>query len=169
MSSELLLLRHAKSDWNSQARSDALRPLTPRGRRAAPQMGAFIARNNWLPDRVLCSPAVRTRQTLDGLAQELPCPLPTIWEESIYAASLQALLSCLKEQWHPGERLLLVGHNPGLEELLCYALPRTEWPAGPKRMPTCALARLEWAPAQLDHAGSAALLHWQPVKALRTP
>lgn len=166
MSSELLLLRHAKSDWNSQARSDALRPLNPRGRRAAPHMGAFIASNNWLPDRVLCSPALRTRQTLDGLAQELPCPLPTTWEESIYAASLQALLQTLGAHWNPGERILLVGHNPGLEELLCHALPEPQWPPGPKRMPTCALARLAWEPSQLEQAASARLLHWQPVKAL---
>lgn len=62
--------------------------------------------------------------------------------------------------------MLLVGHNPGLEELLCHALPQSDWPPGPKRMPTCALARLAWEPTQLTQSGSAMLLHWQPVKAL---
>ncbi len=119
---ELILLRHAKSSWKDRDRPDHDRPLAPRGERAVRAMrdrlrGDPIVRRI---DLVLCSSARRTRATLEGLALELdPGALVSV-EEALYHAdpgSLLARLRSLGELATPPRAVLLIGHNPGLEEL----------------------------------------------------
>ncbi|MGE4371759.1 MAG: histidine phosphatase family protein [Xanthobacter sp.] len=112
----LLLLRHAKSEWPNGI-ADPERPLAPRGRAAAPRMGAYLAREKLLADKALISPARRTRETWDLLSSHLT-PLPLMaTEPRIYEAPVARLLTVLREQTSNVQTLMLVGHNPGLEEL----------------------------------------------------
>ncbi|MFG1349731.1 SixA phosphatase family protein [Xanthobacter autotrophicus] len=112
----LILLRHAKSDWPDGI-ADPERPLAVRGRTAAPLMGAYIAREQLVADRVLVSPARRTRETWDLVAAQLPPVKVVASEPRIYDASAARLLSVLREQPKEVHCLMLVGHNPGLEDL----------------------------------------------------
>lgn len=146
---ELWLLRHAKSAWDTDAPSDFERPLNRRGERDAPRMGRWMRRQGWIPDRVLASPARRARQTAEAVCRELGIdPGAICWEPRLYEASVSDLLAVLRSCPETARRVLVVGHNPGLEELaltLCgpLALP------GKKLLPTAALLRLavsgDWA------------------------
>lgn len=112
----LLLLRHAKSDWPDGV-ADQERPLAPRGRAAAPRMGAYMAQQGLAADRVLVSPARRTRETWELVCAQMP-PVPTISSEPrLYDASCTRLLGVLREQPRQVHTLMLLGHNPGLHDL----------------------------------------------------
>lgn len=112
----LILLRHAKSDWPDGAR-DIDRPLASRGQRAAPLIGRLLARDGLVADRVLVSPARRTRETWD-LAREAAADLPPgEIEPRVYEASSAALTALAREQPDWVHVLMIVGHNPGLEML----------------------------------------------------
>ncbi len=142
---ELLLMRHAKSDWDDAALTDFDRPLSARGERDAPRMGAWLARQSFAPEQVIASPALRARQTALAVSAALGLDNADIaWEPAIYGASVQALLYAIAGHGNGRSRLLLVGHNPGLEELLLYLtggrLPDT---GGHKLMPTGAIAHLQ--------------------------
>ena len=111
----LMLLRHAKSDWPDGV-ADIDRPLAPRGREAAPRMGAYLAAEGLLPDQVLVSPARRARETFDLVAPSLGGA--TVREEPrIYEAPAARLLQVAREGEADARALLLVGHNPGFEDL----------------------------------------------------
>lgn len=140
---ELLLLRHAKSDW-AQDCDDFDRPLNKRGRRDAPRMGAWLAAHGLMPDRVLSSPARRARQTTEAVCEALQIPAGRIvWDRRLYMAPLPLLLGILMDIPADTRRLLLVGHNPGLEDLLVH-LAREPLPPSPdaKLLPTAGLAHL---------------------------
>ncbi|MEN8719105.1 MAG: histidine phosphatase family protein [Oceanococcaceae bacterium] len=142
---ELLLLRHAKSDWHSGAMRDHDRPLNDRGRKAAPRMGRYLTQQNILPQQVLCSTALRARQTLAGLLESWPANIdvPVRFEPAIYEASRNDLLRVIETALSAGTRLLVIGHNPGMEELLHYLIsPRTTHPRLTQGFPTCALAQI---------------------------
>ncbi len=110
-----MLLRHAKSDWPDGV-SDIDRPLAPRGREAAPRMGAYMAAEGLLPDRVLVSPARRARETFSLVAPSLG-GAPSREEPRIYEAPASRLLQVAREGEAEARALLLVGHNPGFEDL----------------------------------------------------
>lgn len=112
----LILLRHAKSDWPDGV-ADQERPLASRGRSAAPRMGAYIAQQGLVADRVLISPARRTRETWELVSGQMP-PVPTAASEPrIYDASCSRLLALVREQPRQIHTLMLIGHNPGMEDL----------------------------------------------------
>jgi len=112
----LLLLRHAKSSWSEPGASDHDRPLNRRGQEAAPRVGAYLARHGLIPDRVLCSTAKRARETWDLVAAEArAAPAPT-FTERLYDASSRALLEVFRHADPGAKSLLVVGHNPGLQE-----------------------------------------------------
>jgi len=111
----LLLLRHAKSSWEESDLPDRERPLTPRGRRAAAALGARIARRRLRIDRVLCSPARRTRETLALLS--LDPSLPVSFGDPLYLASARTLLARLRRLPARVRTVLVVGHDPGLDHL----------------------------------------------------
>lgn len=145
---QLLVLRHAKAGGERGGKDDFDRPLTSRGEKDALTAGRAILARGWVPDLVLCSPARRTRATLalvldvlghgeDGLVR---------YEESLYNAPLETLLTFVRDCPAKLGRLMLVGHNPALDSLVEHLvdapLPRKE---NGKLMTTAALACLETA------------------------
>jgi phosphohistidine phosphatase len=143
MATELLILRHAKSSWDSGAKSDFDRPLSSRGRRTAPRIGRWLADRDLVPDFAFVSPSMRTRQTFELLVEALGSEPDMLFDERIYDASLGELVSLLADRPEPAERVLLLGHNPGLEMLVDFlasgAIPE---PSGGAMFPTAALAHL---------------------------
>ena len=143
MARELLILRHGKSDWGLPL-ADFDRPLKKRGKRAARRIGRWLREGGVLPDLVVTSPARRAIDTARLCAKELNLSPESLHrDERIYEAGLDALLAVVDGLPDVAERVLLVGHNPGLEELL-RALARTPPPlaANGKLLPTASLARL---------------------------
>ncbi|MBF0623856.1 MAG: histidine phosphatase family protein [Magnetococcales bacterium] len=127
MSRELILLRHGKSDWKTEAGSDFDRPLAERGLRDAPRMGRWLAREGLKPDHFVSSPAQRARQTALLIGRELGVPVDAIrWDSRIYAAEVSDLLQVLADAPPQAHRVLLVGHNPGLELLLGHLAAMTD-------------------------------------------
>ena len=138
MTKTLLVLRHAKSDRGNNALRDHDRPLAPRGETDAPRMGIALATLDLLPDRVLTSTAVRARETTRLVAATRGYDGEIIEEPDIYAASVDTLLDVLRE-CDEEATVLLVGHNPGLEELIGLLTAGTR--AEPMvRLPTAGLA-----------------------------
>lgn len=113
------LLRHAKSDWDDLAKRDFDRGLNDRGRKGAALIGAHIARHGVKFDRLLASPAERVRQTL---ATSLPDMEPE-FDQRLYLASTDTLMDVLREKGGDADAVLVVGHNPGLQELLFELVP----------------------------------------------
>lgn len=152
MPSELLILRHAKSDWDAGAGADFDRPLTGRGKHDAPKIGAWLLREGLVPDHVVSSPAQRARQTAVKVCKALGTDKARIvWDPEIYEATLIALLGVLGRCPPSASRVLLIGHNPGLETLLEHLCGDTPEPSDDgKLLATGTLARLElplgWAP-----------------------
>ncbi|MEE2681084.1 MAG: histidine phosphatase family protein [Planctomycetota bacterium] len=137
MSKQLLVLRHAKSDHGDRTLSDHDRPLNERGRKAAVRMGTFMRERNLLPDLVLCSSAVRTTETLSLLAQAADLHAKSEFLDLLYLASPNTMLEIAATRSQEEECVLLVGHNPGSEDVL-HLLG-----LGMHEMPTCSLAHVE--------------------------
>ena len=145
MPRELLILRHAKSDWDERAESDFARPLAKRGKKDAPRVGAWMYREGLVPDLVVSSPAERARQTTEAVCKGLDYKRKAVvWDQAVYEATLADLLGLLSRLPAHAKTVLLVGHNPGIEELLIYlAGDEIDEFGGGKLLPTAALARLE--------------------------
>jgi phosphohistidine phosphatase len=145
MPRELLILRHAKSDWDSGAASDFDRPLNRRGKNDAPRVGAWLYREGLVPDHVISSPAERARQTAVKVCKGLELSKKQIvWNPEIYEADLSGLLAVLARCPSDARTVLLVGHNPGLESLVQYlAGDDLEGVKDGKLLPTATVARLE--------------------------
>lgn len=145
----LTLLRHAKSSWAEPGLPDIERPLKDRGRKAAPRMGA-VMRERWLsPDHILCSTAVRTRQTLGLVLEAYPelARAGRAYDERLYLASGKYLLSVAQSLPPPVGHALLVGHNPGLHELavmLAGSGERSLLQSLASKLPTGALVVLDF-------------------------
>jgi len=143
----LMLLRHAKSSWPANT-ADRDRPLAVRGREAAPVMGRYLAEELLLPDLVLISPAKRTVETWELVRPMLPEKPGTRFEPRIYEASSERLLKVAQEV-DPGVRtLLMIGHNPGFEELAAKLASHGDRYASARmtqKYPTCGLAVLDFA------------------------
>jgi phosphohistidine phosphatase len=142
----ILLLRHAKSDWANPGLDDHDRPLNPRGERAAEAMADHIAQHCPRPDLILCSTAVRTRQTLAPLVRRLANPAPPLaLEKGLYLASEEALLERLRAVPDAAGTVLLIGHNDGiwqLAEALAGRGPADQLAALQGKYPTGTLATL---------------------------
>jgi len=145
MSRELLILRHAKSAWDTDAPTDFERPLAQRGRKAAPRVGRWMKSQSLVPDYVVSSPAERAKQTVCGVCEQLGVSPDQInWDSRIYGGGTASLLSVLRDAPANANRVLIAGHNPGLEMLLLDLCNRQmEIPDDGKLMPTAALAHLE--------------------------
>lgn len=133
----LLLLRHAKSSWDDPSQRDFDRPLNERGRQAAPSMGRFLLRRQIRPALVLCSPAERAKQTAELFLAAAESPAECRFDERIYDATYQQLLQVITGVEDQHDPVLLVGHNPGMEELIGRLAGES------RRMPTAALACLD--------------------------
>lgn len=120
----LILMRHAKSSWGTASLPDHDRPLNGRGRRSAAALGDWLRARGYLPDHVLCSTALRTRETLAGLGLDAPVDyLP-----SLYLAEPEALLAAVRAAH--GHTVLVLAHNPGIAE--CAALMTPQAPDHPR-------------------------------------
>ena len=121
----LTLLRHAKSGWDDPVKRDFDRPLNKRGRKAALTVGREMRARGLAFDRVIASPAVRVIETLADVAEGYGGPIEPIYDNRIYLAPVSTLLELIHEADDGAERLLIVGHNPGLE-LLAMTLTRDD-------------------------------------------
>lgn len=106
----LILMRHAKSDWSGGPSSDHDRPLNARGRDACSALGAWLRAEELIPDQVLCSSSMRTRETL--VRFDLPVGIQTTETRDLYLASADEILAALQNA--TGQTVLMIGHNPGI-------------------------------------------------------
>jgi phosphohistidine phosphatase len=144
----LMLLRHAKSDWAAAGARDQERPLSARGREAAPKMGAYMARHALMPDLIMASTAVRVGQTLDLVLPAFDESPKVVRDERLYEAEGGKLLDVIKEAPRSAHSLLLVGHNPGLAELAALLMAAGDVEARQRlieKFPTAALAVIDFA------------------------
>lgn len=118
----ILVLRHAKSDWNASYRDDFERPLAGRGRKDAPRIGEVLALLKIVPDLILSSPAVRARQTAELVAEGCGYGGKIRWEESFYVGGSPDLIAALRGLPGSVECPLLIGHNPTLETFVAALL-----------------------------------------------
>ena len=123
---ELLILRHAKSDW-SQEVGDFDRPLNARGVRHAARIGRWMRDENIRPERILSSPARRAAQTTEAVATAIGfAATDIVWDQRLYLASVPILRDALATVSARTHTVLLIGHNPGLEDLLLWLAPAAE-------------------------------------------
>jgi phosphohistidine phosphatase len=113
----VILMRHAKSSWKFPELSDKDRPLTKRGERDAPRMGKLLKKEEIIPDRILSSTAVRAAATAEAVAQKLEYKEELAYLDSIYMAEPSAIIEALRTMPEDVKRVLVVGHNPGMEGL----------------------------------------------------
>ncbi|MET0270842.1 MAG: histidine phosphatase family protein [Sphingomonas sp.] len=143
----LTLLRHAKSGWDEPVARDFDRPLNAKGRRAARRIGEWLRQEGVRADHVVGSPAIRVVETLEELAVGLGETLAPAWDRRVYLASASTLLDVVQEAPDAADTLMLVGHNPGLEDLALLLIPDTD---GARReeveekFPTAAIAEIEF-------------------------
>ena len=143
MEKELILLRHGKSDWNIET-DDFHRPLKKRGVQGAKQAGEWLLKYHLIPDAILSSPATRAINTAELVCETLGLDQRSILQKQcLYGADLKSIKVALGELSSNVCRLLLVGHNPGLEELLIYLSGgQIKIPDDGKLLPTATIARL---------------------------
>lgn len=147
----LILLRHAKSSWKDSTKEDFDRPLNGRGLKAAPEVGKFMRRQGLQPDLLLSSPAERARRTTALIIESAKLTAALRYDERIYEASVARLLEIVSQIEESVNVVLMVGHNPGLEELLEHLTGESQ------HMPTAALAQISldierWSKAR-EHSG----------------
>lgn len=138
----LLLLRHAKSDWNDPSLRDFDRPLAARGERDAPRIGKALRKRGPHPDLILSSPAARARATIEAVVRAAKLNREIRFDQTVYGASSPELKMLIRRFSEGISCALLVGHNPGIEDLVGRLSGSHE------RMPTAALACIEF---QADH------------------
>ena len=117
------LFRHAKSDWHDPRARDFDRPLNLRGEKGAGLMGRHIFDHSVKWDKVIASPAVRVAETIELAAKAAGRPIAVNWDRRIYLASSATLLDLLREQKDDPGPVLMVGHNPGLEDVIFDLVP----------------------------------------------
>ena len=140
----LYILRHGKSSWEDPALADHERPLAKRGQRASEAIAKHLRREGAIPELVLCSSAIRTLETLERIEPELEGAKVRI-ETRVYEASAGELLALLRELPDDVGSAMLIGHNPGLEDLIAgLASPGPELDRVREKFPTAALATLEF-------------------------
>ena len=156
---EFLLLRHAKSSWDSPARSDHERPLNDRGIRAAATMARLCVRLDILPDRILSSDSSRTRETVERFIDASDWEGPIEFRPELYHAPPETLIEMARSQGAGSRRLLVVAHNPGVEELTSRLVGKAT------TCPTATLSQFhidtetwsDWTGEVIEHLGT-----WRP-------
>jgi phosphohistidine phosphatase len=156
----LLVLRHAKSSWNDPALDDHERPLNKRGRRDAPRMGELVREYGLIPDVIISSDAVRARLTAEAVAEAARYAGEILLDPHLYLAGPADILSLLRTVRENAETVMIVGHNPGLEELI------TQLTGEQQDLPTAALAKIalpieQWRDLKPSTRGTL-LGHWRP-------
>ncbi|HEX9013214.1 MAG TPA: histidine phosphatase family protein [Anaerolineaceae bacterium] len=132
----LLIMRHAKSSWKDKDLKDRKRPLSKRGKRNAPQMGELIKEKELVPQMIISSDTIRSHQTEELFAQTSGFSGEVKYMDKLYMAEADEYLDALKDIPDEMERVMIIGHNPGLESLLPLLTKRVE------SLPTAAVAHL---------------------------
>jgi phosphohistidine phosphatase len=161
----LLVLRHAKSSWNDAARTDHERPLNARGRRDGPRMGELVLEEGLVPDVLISSDAVRARLTAEAVAEAAGYTGEILLDERLYLAGAADIVLVLQTVDANAEAVMIVGHNPGLEELVAQLTGE------PQDLPTAALAQIvlpidQWRDLELSTRGEL-VGHWRPEELTR--
>ncbi|MDA3947262.1 MAG: histidine phosphatase family protein [Helicobacteraceae bacterium] len=133
----LLILRHAKSSWKEDHLSDHERPLNKRGRNDAPKMGRLLSEKQLTPQLILSSDAKRARETVERVTEACGYKGEIIFSKALYAAGQEAYIRLLKELDDKYSHVMVVGHNPGLEELVERLTGEDH------RLPTAALVKVK--------------------------
>ncbi len=168
----LSLFRHAKSSWDDERLRDFERPLAPRGLKAARRMGRHMLEIGLAPDYVLCSTAVRTRETAAiALAELGRTDLPIDYDGALYAAEASALMKRLASIAGDVRHVLVIGHNPGLQELALMLMGSSNAPELreiTEKLPTAALVVLELGITEWSEisAGCGSLVHFMTPRKL---
>ena len=165
----ITVLRHAKSDWSDTTQRDFDRPLNGRGERAAALMGRWAKREALRFDLIIASPAARVKDTLDRFTESYdPCP-DILWDKRVYLASSATLAEVVRDVDDAQDHVLLVGHNPGLEEFILDMVPDEGNTAlrddVAEKFPTAAMAVIEfdiphWELIARGKAGAGTLRHF---------
>ncbi len=141
----LTLLRHAKSGWDDPVTRDFDRPLNPKGQRAAQAMGRQMRALGLGFDTVVASPALRVIGTIEHIAAGYGGELAPAWDQRLYLASPETLLDAVRALPDAAESALLVGHNPGLEELVLLLVPEGDLREDVEmKFPTASLAEIRF-------------------------
>jgi len=160
----LVVMRHAKSEWDAPARTDFERPLAPRGKRDAKIIGKWLLKQSIAPTHIVSSAALRASQTAELVGAELGAT-PITFDEALYLADLHTLIRCLEHP--PAEHWMLVGHNPGIQEFVEFCDPgirlRTEFS---KIMPTAGVYVFAIDAAPTPHESCGRLIAHQRPKLL---
>lgn len=156
----LLVQRHAKSSWKHPELSDHDRPLNKRGKRDAPRMGRLVAAQGLRPDVIVSSTARRARRTAEEVARHAGCEGAVQLDRRLYLASPDEIVDVVRGVAGSARRVMVVGHNPGLEDLVARLAGRRE------TLPTAALAALRlsirsWTELTASTAGALAG-PWRP-------
>ena len=136
---KLVLIRHAKSDWSNPFLDDFLRPLNKRGKKNAPLMAKVLKEKNIRPDLIISSPSLRTKQTLEYFIKKLNYDDEVRFEESIYEAPYENLLKVIKDIPNIHKTVFLMGHNPGLCDLINFLLDKHF-----ENIPTCGIVEIDF-------------------------
>jgi len=136
----LTLIRHAKSSWDDPMLTDRDRPLNKRGKRDAPTMGKRLAQRGAQPDAIVSSPAVRARETAEAIAREIAYPREAIqFDERLYGADPFEWLQVVQGLDDSLERVMCLGHNPGLTDFVNTLSPRPI-----DNVPTCGVVAMRF-------------------------
>jgi len=148
----LTLIRHAKSSWSDKSLGDFERPLNARGLQDAPRMGVHLQASLPQVDRIVSSPALRARTTAELIAQALGIASGSILlEHRIYEASLRGLFEIVRALDEADQHVVLVGHNPGFEQLAAALDPG--FVGDGEKFPTCGAAHMQLAIRHWSEAG----------------
>ena len=160
----LILMRHAKSDWSDASLADHDRTLNGRGRRDAPRMAQWLSSVDMLPDRILSSSSVRTRETVQLMMEQWSDSTEVVFDESIYLASPDTLVGAAQSDGGDAQRLMVLAHNPGMAHLVSSLSGQHI------EMPTAAIAIFRIPLPDWNHLSGASvpldLIHYMRPKAL---
>jgi phosphohistidine phosphatase len=165
----LLLLRHGKSDWQNPDQPDNERPLNGRGQRAAALMGAYLRQRDMMPDLIVSSPSVRTRETVTHVLAALQRDVPVTFEPTLYLAEARTIAKVVRAASDDADTVLVVGHNPGMQ-VAALQLSATD-AAGRRgeiedKFPTAALAVIDFEVDRWADAAAGDLIAFDSPKAL---
>jgi len=146
----LILTRHAKSSWDDPAIPDHDRPLNERGKAAAQDLGQWLSSRGYIPDLVLCSDSLRTRETWSGIAPALPGASMLEVKPALYHAGADVMLAVLRHA--RAETVMMIGHNPGIAEFAERLVAHPPLHAEFARYPTGATLVADFAIGDWSHA-----------------
>lgn len=149
MKFSLYIMRHAKSDWSGADTRDFDRPINARGEKDAQGIGQWMADNDKIPQHIISSSAVRAKQTTALVLEAFTdcAPEKVSYQKDLYLADLETLLECIQKYKKGVNSLMIVAHNPGLEELVHYLSTQS---AKLKSMTTANLAIFEYPDSEFD-------------------